>query len=118
MNKPRLALIIGIICISIFPVLVKLNYTPGLISAFYRMLIAAVLVVPYALFTRQLQWYSPKTMLLMVVCGILFGSDVAVWNIAIQQSTATQASLLTNLAPVWVGIGSYFFLTNKPSRNF
>ena len=118
MNKPRLALLIGIICISIFPILVKLNYTPGLISAFYRMLIAAVLVVPYALITRQLKWYSPKTMLLMVVCGILFGSDVAVWNIAIQQSTATQASLLTNLAPVWVGVGSYFFLTNKPARNF
>ncbi|SFJ56795.1 Uncharacterized membrane protein [Myroides guanonis] len=118
MNKPRLALLIGIICISIFPILVKLNYTPGLISAFYRMLIAAVLVVPYALITRQLKWYSPKTMLLMVVCGILFGSDVAVWNIAIQQSTATQASLLTNLAPVWVGVGSYLFLTNKPTRNF
>lgn len=118
MNKPRLALIIGVICISIFPILVKLNYTPGLISAFYRMLIAAVLVVPYALITRQLKWYSPKTMLLIVVCGILFGSDVAVWNIAIQQSTATQASLLTNLAPVWVGVGSYFFLPNKPTRNF
>ncbi|MDX1767719.1 MAG: EamA/RhaT family transporter, partial [Arenibacter troitsensis] len=35
-TKPRIALIIGIVCISIFPVLVKLNYTPGLISAFYR----------------------------------------------------------------------------------
>lgn len=118
MLKPRLALLVGIMCISIFPILVKLNYTPGLISAFYRMLIAAILIVPYALLTRKLEWYSSKTMLLIVVCGILFGSDVAVWNIAIQESTATQASLLTNLAPVWVGIGSYFFLTNKPSRNF
>ncbi len=118
MTKPRIALIIGILCISIFPVLVRLNLTPGLISAFYRMLIAAVLVVPYALFTKQLKVYSPKTMLLLALCGVLFGSDVAVWNIAIQTSTATQATLLTNLAPVWVGVGSYFFLTNKPSRNF
>lgn len=118
MLKPRLALLVGIVCISIFPILVKLNYTPGLISAFYRMFIAVILVVPYALFIKKLKWYSPKTMVLMFVCGILFGSDVAVWNIAIQESTATQASLLTNLAPVWVGVGSYFFLTNKPSRNF
>ena len=99
MLKPRLALLVGIMCISIFPILVKLNYTPGLVSAFYRMLIAAILIVPYALLTRKLEWYSSKTMLLIVVCGILFGSDVAVWNIAIQESTATQASLLTNFKP-------------------
>lgn len=118
LNKPRLALLIGIVCISLFPILVKLNYTPGLISAFYRMLIASSCVLPYALLTRQLKRYSLKTMLLILISGVLFGSDVAVWNIAIQESTATQASLLTNLAPVWVGIGSYLFLTNKPTRNF
>lgn len=44
--------------------------------------------------------------------------DVGVWNIAIQQSTATQATLLTNLSPVWVGIGAFLFLKDKPTRNF
>lgn len=117
-SKPRIALFIGILCISIFPVLVKLNLTPGLISAFYRMAIAAVFVLPYALLTKQLKVYDTKTMLLITLCGICFGSDIAVWNIAIQGSTATQATLLTNLAPVWVGIGSYFFLKTKPTTNF
>ena len=57
-------------------------------------------------------------LLLGIVCGVVFGLDVAVWNIAIQESTATQASLLTNLSPVWVGIGAFFFLKNKPKKNF
>lgn len=118
MNKPRLALLIGIICISIFPVLVKLNFTPGLISAFYRMAIAAALLLPFVLLTRRLHIPPTPILLLAMLSGIFFASDVAVWNIAIQQSTATQASLLTNLAPVWVGVGSYLFLENKPSRNF
>ena len=117
-TKPRFALIIGIICISIFPILVKLNYTPGLISAFYRMTIALGIILPYALFTKQLKFPERKTLLLAVLCGICFGSDVAVWNIAIQESTATQASFLTNLSPVWVGIGTFFFLKPKPSLNF
>ncbi|MCC9042478.1 DMT family transporter [Myroides sp. M-43] len=117
-NKPRIALFIGIICISIFPVIVKLNLTPSLISAFYRMAIAAVFVVPYAIFTRQIKLYDTKTMGLIVLCGIFFGSDIAVWNYAIQGSSATQATLLTNLAPVWVGIGSYLFLSTKPTSNF
>ncbi|MGL4582978.1 MAG: DMT family transporter [Flavobacterium sp.] len=117
-NKPRIALFIGIICISIFPVIVKLNLTPSLISAFYRMAIAALFVVPYAIFTKQLKFYDNKTMLLILLCGIFFGSDIAVWNYAIQGSSATQATLLTNLAPVWVGVGSYLFLSTKPTSNF
>ena len=53
-----------------------------------------------------------------MLCGAIFALDVAVWNISIQESTATQATLLTNLSPVWVGIGAFFFLKNKPTRNF
>lgn len=118
MTKPRLALLIGIVCISIFPVLVKLNLTPGLISAFYRMAIAAALLLPFVLLTGRLCMPPAPILLLALLSGIFFASDVAVWNIAIQQSTATQATLLTNLAPVWVGVGSFLFLESKPSRNF
>ncbi|KAA9333563.1 DMT family transporter [Adhaeribacter soli] len=118
MTKPRLALLIGIICISIFPVLVKLNLTPGLISAFYRMAIAAALLLPFVILTKGFQLPPVRVLLLAILSGVFFASDVAVWNIAIQQSTATQATLLTNLAPVWVGVGSYLFLQNKPARNF
>ncbi|MBB1139547.1 DMT family transporter [Myroides sp. WP-1] len=117
-SKPRIALFIGILCISIFPVLVKMALVPGLISAFYRMAIAALFIVPYAFFTKQIKVYDRKTTTLMVLCGMCFGLDIGVWNIAIQGSTATQATLLGNLAPVWVGIGSYFFLQIKPSVNF
>lgn len=118
MAKPRIALVIGIVCISIFPILVRLSLSPGVISAFYRMAIASVCLVPYALFTKKLKAPSRQVLLLSIFCGIMFGLDVAVWNIAIQESTATQASLLTNLSPVWVGIGAFFFLKNKPTTNF
>lgn len=116
--KPRLALAFGILCISIFPILVKLRLTPGLISAFYRMAIAFSLLLPYMLITKKFKLPQKKYILLAIVCGVLFASDVAVWNIAIQESSATQASLLTNLSPLWVGIISYVFLKIKPATNF
>lgn len=116
--KPRLALAIGILCISIFPILVKLNLTPGLISAFYRMAIAFSFLIPIAAFSKKFKLPPLKYLILAVLCGILFGSDVAVWNISIQESSATQASLLTNLSPVWVGIVSFLFLHPKPRTNF
>ena len=117
-SKPRLALAIGILCISIFPILVKLELTPGLISAFYRMAFAFAILLPIALFSGKFKLPPLRYLLLALLCGVLFGSDVAVWNIAIQESSATQASLLTNLSPVWVGIASFLFLSPKPRTNF
>lgn len=117
-TKPRLALICGILCISIFPILVKLRLTPGLISAFYRMAFAVTLLLPYVLLSGNFKIPTLKFALLAALCGVLFASDVAVWNIAIQESSATQASLLTNLSPVWVGVGSFLFLKSKPAANF
>jgi drug/metabolite transporter (DMT)-like permease len=116
--KPRLALAFGILCISIFPILVKLKLTPGLISAFYRMAIAVSLLLPYVLITKKFKLPEKKYLIPAILCGVLFASDVAVWNIAIQESSATQASLLTNLSPLWVGIISYAFLKTKPATNF
>lgn len=118
MKKARIALAIGVVCISIFPILVKLNLTPGVISAFYRMAIASVLILPYILLSKKFRMPSKKMLCLSVLCGVIFGSDVAVWNVAIQDSTATQATLLTNLSPVWVGIGAFFFLKDRPTTNF
>lgn len=118
MKKARTALVIGIFCISIFPILVKLKLTPGVISAFYRMAVASAIILPYALITNKIKIKSRGTFILAVICGVVFGLDVAVWNVAIQESTATQATLLTNLSPVWVGIGAFFFLKDKPTTNF
>jgi drug/metabolite transporter (DMT)-like permease len=110
LTKPRLALICGILCISIFPILVKLKLAPGLISAFYRMFFAIILLLPYVIITKSFKLPKTKFLFLAMLCGVLFSSDVAVWNIAIQDSSATQASLLTNLSPLWVGIASLLFL--------
>ena len=118
MNKPRIALAAGVFFISIFPILVKLNLTPPVVSAFYRMAIASAVLLPYVLLTGKLKKSSRKLTLLSMLCGVIFGLDVGVWNVAIQGSTATQATLLTNLSPIWVGIGAFFFLKDKPTRNF
>ena len=118
LTKPRIALLIGILCISIFPVIVRMNLTSGLISAFYRMAIATVIILPFALYKKKLKLENIKMLLPMMVCGILFASDIAVWNISIQNSSATQATLLTNLSPIWVGIFSLLFLSFRPRKSF
>ena len=118
MTKPRLALFIGILCISIFPVIVRMNLTSGLISAFYRMAIATVIILPFAIYRKKLHLKNFKILLPIAACGFLFASDIAVWNISIQNSSATQATLLTNLSPIWVGVFSLIFLNFRPRKSF
>lgn len=118
MFNPRVSLLIGVIAISIFPVLVKWAPVSGISSAFYRMAIAVVFLLPYVLFKKQLQKPEGSLWLPIFICGILFGSDIAIWNLSIHYSNATQATLLTNLSPVWVGIGSAIFLNDRPARQF
>lgn len=118
MTKPRIALFLGVLCISIFPVIVRMNLTSGLISAFYRMAIATAVILPFAIYKKKLHLENLKMLLPIAVCGILFASDIAVWNISIQNSSATQATLLTNLSPIWVGIFSFIFLNYRPKKSF
>src|SRR5699024_10467838 len=91
MTRPQVALVIVILAISIFPVLIKLELAPGVISAFYRMAFSAILLIPYVLLTKRFKLPKRKYLLLSILCGLIFGMDVAVWNISIQESTATQA---------------------------
>lgn len=118
MSKARLALIVGILSISVYPVIIKLNPAPSLISAFYRMAIAAALLIPYVLITKQFKIVNLKSTLIAVASGLFIAADVSMWNFAIKESSATQATLLVNLAPIWVGIGAYLFLKHNPTRNF
>lgn len=118
MKKTRIALLIGILAISLFPVIVAMQLTPGLTSAFYRMAIAAIALLSYVALTGTLKVPSVQIGLLAAVCGILFAADISFWNLSIQLTTATQGTLLTNLAPIWVGVIAFLFLKNKPRRSF
>lgn len=109
---------IGIISISIFPVLVKWAPVSGVTSAFYRMLLGLLFLLPYLFFRRKFTLPTGALWLPVVLCGIIFASDIAVWNLSIHYSNATQATLLTNLSPVWVGVGAFLFLPDKPGPRF
>ena len=118
MKKARIALFIGILSISLFPVIVAMKLTPGLTSAFYRMAIAATALLSYVTITKSLKVPSVQTGLLAALCGVLFAADIAFWNLSIQLTTATQGTLLTNLAPIWVGVIAFLFFKNKPRHSF
>jgi drug/metabolite transporter (DMT)-like permease len=110
--NPKASLIFGIICISFSPIFVKLAVAPPISSAFYRIFIAWILIAPYCIFKGKLK-ISRKDLLVALLGGLVFGADIAIWNISLIKISATISTLVANLAPVWVGLLSYLILRKK-----
>lgn len=118
MNNPKVALVVGIMAISIFPILIKLGLTSSLIAAFYRLGIASAVLIPYALLRKKLSIPPRNLWLPIIMSGLVFGADIAVWNLSIEKSNVAQATLIGNLAPIWVGLISFFILKISLKKSF
>lgn len=110
--NPKLSLAIGIICISFSPILVKVADASPVVCAFYRIFFAWMALLPYCLYKQNLKM-ARKDIILAVIGGIVFASDIAVWNLSLKMISATVSTLLANLAPVWVGLLSYILFRKK-----
>ncbi|MES2809834.1 MAG: DMT family transporter, partial [Bacteroidota bacterium] len=82
------------------------------VCAFYRIAFALLCLLPYCLYKRNLK-LQRKDVILALVSGLVFASDVAVWNVSIKMISATVSTLLANLAPVWVGLFSYLLFKKR-----
>jgi drug/metabolite transporter (DMT)-like permease len=114
---PYLALAAGVLCIAWSAIFVRWTDMPGPASAFYRMLIPAVLLVPTWFIGGKSRRVSPKT-LMVIVGGIFFALDLAFFNTSILRTSAANATLLGNNTPVFVGLLSWLIFRQRPSRDF
>lgn len=112
--SPRISLILGALCISCSPVFTKLTGIPGLSSAFYRVIIAFAIFLPFAMYNRY-YLIRPKKMMIALMCGLFFALDLGCWNQSLMISNAAVATVLGNLAPVWAGMLLVAFTRYKPS---
>jgi drug/metabolite transporter (DMT)-like permease len=110
--NPKVSLIIGIVCISFSPIFVKLAGVPPITSGFYRIFIAWLCLAPYCIAKGKLK-IGRNELLIAIAGGVVFGADIAVWNISLLKISATVSTLLANLAPLWVGLMSFLLLKKR-----
>ncbi|MGB7728036.1 MAG: DMT family transporter [Candidatus Acidiferrum sp.] len=113
-----LALVAGIVCIAWSAIFVRWTDIPGPASAFYRMLIPAVVLLPTFLFDRsgiRLNW---RMLGIIALGGLFFALDLALYNTSILKTSAANATLLGNNTPIIVGLLSWLILRKRPSAAF
>ncbi len=115
--NPKASLVIGILCISFSPIFVKLADAPAITSGFYRIFIAWLCLAPYCIAKKNLK-IGRNELLIALTGGIVFGADIAVWNISLLKITATVSTLIANLAPVWVGLLGFLLFKKRSGKLF
>src|SRR5512139_1106299 len=112
---PYLALVLGIICLSFSAMFGKWANAPGPVIGFYRIGIAALVLLPIFLYRKQkLEVKLPKAILLFPILGGIFTAlDHGTWNSSLRYTSAANATLLGNTAPLWVALFAWLVFRQK-----
>jgi drug/metabolite transporter (DMT)-like permease len=113
-----LALVAGIVCIAWSAIFVRWTDIPGPASAFYRMLIPAVVLLPTFLFDRDGMRLNGRMLGIIALGGVFFALDLALYNTSILKTSAANATLLGNNTPIVVGLLTWLVLRKKPASAF
>jgi drug/metabolite transporter (DMT)-like permease len=113
-----LALVAGVVCIAWSALFVRWTDIPGSASAFYRMLIPALVLLPTHLVDRGRPGVSWRTMGIIAFGGLFFALDLALYNTSILRTSAANATLLGNNTPIVVGLLSWLVFRRRPTAGF
>jgi drug/metabolite transporter (DMT)-like permease len=113
--KPHmyLALSLGVFCIGTSAIFVKLAGLPGVVSAFYRVFIAMLALLPLGLSQGIQLHLDRRSWRLIGLSSLFFASDLVLWNTSILLTSAAAATLLANNSPLWVGLGALLIFREK-----
>ncbi len=113
-----LALAVGVLCISFTAIFTKWAGVPGPVAASIRMLVATVvLMIPLALHLRRTG--VPRAGVRFgVMGGLWFAINLGMLSSALLLTSAANATLMDNTAPVWVGLGALIFFREKLGRRY
>ncbi len=107
---PYLGLLAGVLSLSMSAIFARWAAAPGPVMAFYRMFIATLAVGP--LFLRQVskgQGPQPRWIPLALLGGVLIALDHGTLYTALVQTRVANATLLNNIAPVWVALFAWLW---------
>lgn len=113
-----LALVAGIVCIAWSAIFVRWTDIPGPASAFYRMLIPAMVLLPTFATDRKRERVTWRTWLIIGLGGLFFALDLALYNSAILCTSAANATLLGNNTPIVVGLLTWIVFRRRPQPAF
>lgn len=116
---PYLALGVGVLALSFSAMFVRWAGAPGPVTAFYRMFLSLFMLAPFVLRRAAVkQAFHSKALIFPFMAGVFTALDLALWTTSLSYTTAANATLLGNTAPLWVALGTWLIFKQRLSGTF
>lgn len=114
-----LSLAIGILALSLSAMFVRWAKAPGAVTGFYRLFFSTLILTPIFIQRQRHSERLPISVLIFpILAGVFTAFDLTVWNSSLAFTTASNATLLGNTAPLWVALGAWLLFREKISNIF
>lgn len=115
-----LSLSLGIVAISFASIFIRFAQAEGVPSlsiAAWRLIVASAVLLPYAWFKHrdEIRDLSRSEVGMLVASGVFLGLHFASWIASLNYTSVASSVILVSMGPVFVGIGSWLFLHERPS---
>ncbi len=125
-RTPRLAiaaLLFGATNMAIGSILVRISEVGPTASAFWRVALACPLLALTAQITKPRNVEGDlsdtgREKRICILAGLFFAGDLGFWHYSLVWTSITNATLLTNLSPIFVVIGGWLVFRQRVSKMF
>ena len=114
------ALLLGGAAIGGSPIFVRLSDVGPMATAFWRVALALIPIVIVSLMKKE-RGPKPQSLsdyAMLVLPGVMLALDLAAWHLSLTMTSVANATLLANLAPVFVTLIAFVFFSARISRAF
>ncbi|WP_164214621.1 DMT family transporter [Virgibacillus sp. YIM 98842] len=114
--NPHAAVVIGVITVSASAILVRLaDEAPAAIIANYRLLFAALLMLPIILmkYRHEFKKISNKDWILSIFAGIFLAAHFILWFESLNYTSVASSVVLVSLQPIFAFLGTYLFFKER-----
>jgi drug/metabolite transporter (DMT)-like permease len=110
-------LFIGIIAVSFSSIFVKWSSAPASIQGMYRLLITAVLMLPFIRpHLAELKSLGRKKLAMLFASGFFLALHFLLWMGSLKLTTVSSSTIILALEPVFIVIGAFFIYKERTSR--
>jgi drug/metabolite transporter (DMT)-like permease len=111
-------LLLGAVLIGLAPILVRLSHTGPTAAAFWRVLLALPVLALLRGLAAPTVPTAPRRLGGLWLAGFAFAGDLAFWHQSIRLTSVANATLLSNLAPVFLALTLQFAFGQRQAGRF
>lgn len=110
-----LVLIVALVAASLAAIFIRLADAPGVTVAFWRMLLASLVMLPVTVRGLRRTPLRGRNLWLTVAAGALLALHFATWISSLSFTTVAASVSLAATAPLWVALLAWLFLGTAPT---